>query len=218
MAELKELLDTTASSAKDALNVAKDASVEILSATSSLAKSASDEVLSTTSDIVVSATNIFKTTSSTILNKVMENKMVLAAVVAVALVVYCSKISFKLPNIALKAMNNSNMRLAALFGIAYLATKDVPLALLATVALMLTFNRIAIYRNNKHIAKALKGSDLKKLDDSDSDSEKKSPEGSKNDIEAAPVDAPEPESPKQETSETPKSNVSGYGGDELAEL
>ena len=172
MAELKELLDTTASSAKDALNVAKDASVEILSATSSLAKSASDEVLSTTSDIVVSATNIFKTTSSTILNKVMENKMVLAAVVAVALVVYCSKISFKLPNIALKAMNNSNMRLAALFGIAYLATKDVPLALLATVALMLTFNRIAIYRNNKHIAKALKGSDLKKLDDSDSDSEK----------------------------------------------
>ena len=83
---------------------------------------------------------------------------------------------------------------------------------------MLTFNRIAIYRNNKHIAKALKGSDLKKLDDSDSDSEK-SPEGSKNDIEAAPVDAPEPESPKQEKqSETPKSNVSGYGGDELAEL
>ena len=177
----------------------------------------SSMINSISNNLVANTTNVFKTVNSTILNKIMENRLVLATVVAVVLVVYCSKISFKIPNVVLKLMNNSNARMVALFGVAYLATKDVPLALLATVALMLTFNRIAIYRNNKNIAKALKGSELKKIDDSDSETENKSPEGSNN-IEAAPVDAPEPESPKQETPETPKSNVSGYGGDELAEL
>ena len=177
----------------------------------------SSMINSISNNLVANTTNVFKTVNSTILNKIMENRLVLATVVAVVLVVYCSKISFKIPNVVLKLMNNSNARMVALFGVAYLATKDVPLALLATVALMLTFNRIAIYRNNKNIAKALKGSELKKIDDSDSETENKSPEGSNN-IEVAPVDAPEPESPKQETPETPKSNVSGYGGDELAEL
>ena len=116
------------------------------------------------------------------------------------------------------------MRLIALFGIAYLTTKDISLALLSTIALMLTLNKIAIYRNNKKIAKALKGSNLKKLDDSDSDSEQKSPEGSKNDIEGAIVDESEPkETPKEENlkkklkPETPKSEVSGYSGDNYAD-
>jgi ABC-type multidrug transport system fused ATPase/permease subunit len=209
--KLNQLLDSTVSTAQDTL-------ADALSATSSIVKSASGDVLSTTSDLVSSARNIATTTTTNVINMVMNNKMVATAVVGVALVVYCSKVSFKVPNVVLKLMNNSNARMVALFGVAYLSTKDVALALLATVALMLTLNRVAIYRNNKKIAKALKGSDLKKLDDSDSDSEKKSPEGSKNDIEAAPVDAPEPESPKQETTETPKSAVSGYSGDDFATL
>lgn len=179
----------------------------------------SNKTLSTTSEFIENATEFVKNNGSDILNKIKENKMVLAAVAGVALIVYCSKISFKLPNIVVKAMNNSNMRLIALFGVAYLATKDVALALLATVALMLTFNRVAIYRNNKKIAMALKGNDLKKLDDSESENEPKLPEGSNN-IDATPIDvaSAEPETPKQATTETPKSSVSGYDGDELAQL
>jgi ABC-type multidrug transport system fused ATPase/permease subunit len=207
--KLNQLLDSTVSTAQDTL-------ADALSATSSIVKSASGDVLSTTSDLVSSVKNVATKTTTDVMNMVINNKMVATAVVGVALVVYCSKVSFKVPNVVLKLMNNSNARMVALFGVAYLSTKDVALALLATVALMLTLNRVAIYRNNKKIAKALKGSDLKKLDDSDS--EKESPEGSKNDIEAAPVDAPEPESPKQETTETPKSEVSGYGGDDFATL
>lgn len=216
--KLNQLLDSTVSTVQDTLSATGSIAKDALSATSSMVKSASGDVLSTTSDLVSSVRNVATKTTTNVINMVMNNKMVATAVVGVALVVYCSKVSFKVPNVVLKLMNNSNARMVALFGVAYLATKDVALALLATVALMLTFNRVAIYRNNKKIAKALKGSDLKKLDDSDSDSEKKSPEGSKNDIEAAPVDAPEPESPKEETTETPQSVVSGYGGDDFATL
>ena len=216
--KLNQLLDSTVSTVQDTLSATGSLAKDALSATSSMVKSASGDVLSTTSDLVSSVKNVATKTTTDVMNMVINNKMVATAVVGVALVVYCSKVSFKVPNVVLKLMNNSNARMVALFGVAYLATKDVALALLATVALMLTLNKVAIYRNNKKIAKALKGSDLKKLDDSDSDSEKESQEGSKNDIEAAPVDAPEPESPKQETTETPKSEVSGYGGDDFATL
>ena len=216
--KLNKLLDSTVSTVQDTLSATSSLAKDALSATSSMVNYASSNVLSTTSDLVSSVRNVATKTTTDVINMVMNNKMVATAVVGVALVVYCSKVSFKVPNVVLKLMNNSNARMVALFGVAYLATKDVALALLATLALMLTLNRVAIYRNNKKIAKALKGSYLKKLDDSDSDSEKEFPEGSKNDIEGAPVDAPEPESPKQETTETPKSAVSGYGGDELAEL
>jgi ABC-type multidrug transport system fused ATPase/permease subunit len=220
--KLNQLLDSTVSTAQDTvksvLNVAKENTDNVLSATSSIVKSASDNILSTTSDLVSSVRNVATKTTTNVINMVMDNKMVSTVVVGIALVIYCSKVSFKVPTVVLKLMNNSNARMIALFGVAYLATKDVALALLGTVALMLTFNKVAIYRNNKKIAKALKGSDLKKLDDSDSDSEQKSPEGSTNDIEAAPVDASEPESPKEETTETPQSEVSGYGGDDFATL
>lgn len=216
--KLNQLLDSTVSTVQDTLSATSSLAKDALSATSSMVNSASGNVLSTTSDLVSSVKNVATKTTTDVMNMVINNKMVATAVVGVALVVYCSKVSFKVPNVVLKLMNNSNARMVALFGVAYLATKDVSLALLATVALMLTLNRVAIYRNNKKIAKVLKGSDLKKLDDSDSDSEKESPEGSKNDIEAAPVDAPEPESPNQETTETPQSVVSGYGGDDYATL
>ena len=225
--KLNELLDSTVSTAQDTvksvLNVAKKNTDNVLSATSSFVKSASNNILSTTSDLVSSARDIATTTTTNVMNMIMDNKMIATAVVGVAIIVYCSKISFKVPNIVLKLMNNSNARMIALFGVAYLATKDVALALLATIALMLTLNKVAIYRNNKKIAKALKGSNLKKLDDSDSDSEKNIPEGSKNDIEGAPFNASEPESPteespKEKTTETPQTEVSGYGGDDFATL
>ena len=146
----------------------------LVNTTSDLVKTTTDNnnVLSTTSDLVSNVTNTVTKKTSDVINMIMNNKMVVTAVVGIALVVYCSKVSFKVPNFVLKLMNNSNVRLIVLFGIAYLATQDISLALLSTVAFMLTLNRIAIYRNNKKIAKALKGSNLKKLDDSDSDSEK----------------------------------------------
>ena len=211
--KLNELLDSTVTTVQDNVN-------NVLSTTSDLVKTTTDNVLSTTSDLVSNVTDTVTKRTSDVISMIMNNKMVVTAVVGIALVVYCSKVSFKVPNYVLKLMNNSNVRLIVLFGIAYLATQDISLALLSTVAFMLTLNRIAIYRNNKKIAKALKGSNLKKLDDSDSDSEQKSPEGSKNDIEGAPIDNSESETPKSETpkSETPSSEVSGYGGDNYATL
>ena len=250
--KLNELLDSTVTTVQDNVNNVLSTTSDLVNTTSDLVKnttknvlSTTNNVLSTTSDLVSNVTDTVTKKTSDVISMIINNKMVVTAVVGIALVVYCSKVSFKVPNFVLKLMNNSNVRLIVLFGIAYLTTQDISLALLSTVAFMLTLNKIAIYRNNKKIAKALKGSNLKKLDDSDSDSEQKSPEGSKNNIEGAPIDNSESETPKSETpkseipkSETPKSEkpksvipkpetpksvtpsseVSGYSGDNYATL
>lgn len=219
MDKIKNLLKTTTDSVSNVVKSASDAAQSL--ATSSLGEITS-KTLSTTSDMVESAVDSAQSAMKQVLTMANENRMVLATVAAVALLVFCGKVSLKVPSSVLNLMNNSNVRMVAVFGVVYLATKDTTTALLATMALMLVFNKLAIYRNNKKIVKALKGSDLKKLDSTESSTA--SPEGANNDIEGAPLspkaadtaDASSEEAPA--TAPVTASEVTGYGGDDYASL
>jgi|SaaInlStandDraft_1057018.scaffolds.fasta_scaffold62015_2 hypothetical protein len=220
MEKIQNLLKTTTDSVSNVVKTAANAAQSL--ATSSFGEMGS-KTLSTTSDMAENVYDSAQSVMKQFLTMANENRMILATVAAVSLLVFCGKVSLKVPTAVLNLMNNSNVRMVAVFGVAYLATKDPTTAILATMALMLVFNKLAIYRNNKKIVKALKGSDLKKLDSTESSTA--SPEGATNDIEGAPLspkadaaDSSSEESTKPVTEPASTHEIAGYGGDDYASL
>lgn len=223
MEKVQKLIKNTTESVSNVVNNVANTFSNLT--TSSLGNNSS-QVLSKTSNMVENVSDTIQSSLTSILNMNNENKIILATIAVVALLVFCGKVSLKIPSVILNVMNNSNVRMISIFSIAYLATQDHVMALIATIALMLIFNKIAIYKNNKKIVKALKDNELKNLDSTESSTNSSNniePLYQKDDVlldndantepQTNPVSVPDSK-PITDTA----TDVSGYGGDDYATL
>ncbi len=89
-----------------------------------------------------------------LLNQIDENKA-LSSTIGLFLVLYAGLAAPKLPRVLAELFDNSAFRLVILFLIAYTASRDSGVAIVATVALLMSFQTLTMYKTNDVIVSTL---------------------------------------------------------------
>ena len=88
------------------------------------------------------------------LKKIDEDKA-LSSVIGMFLVLYAGLAAPKLPRVIADLFDHSGFRLAVLFMIAYTASKNSGVAIVATVALLMSFQTLSMYKTNDVVVNTL---------------------------------------------------------------